>query len=398
MKIYKTFKINNILKLFLFISFLLILFLFSKQNFESSQKTIKIFFYNVMPSLFPFILFTEIILNTDIIHILSNLLGNLINKIFKIDKNCTSSIIIGFLCGFPMGAKSVIHNLKENLITNEEATILLSFINNCNPIFILSTISINLFNNINIGIVLIISHVLSSIILGIIYSRYINNTIILKKHDILKMFVKKNDYNLKKEDNTDFFDIFKKSILNSFITLELILGFMLIFNILSNIITKILFSFNFSNNITYIFTALFEITNGCYNISILNIDFNLKISLISFMLGFSGFCILFQIYSVIFSYKFSLFNLFKSKLLHGIISFTITYILLKIFNVNNVIETFSTLDYIINFNKLYIKSYFLFITLIILIKFLLIILYKKYKRKNKKSSPKFIGLHIKEGG
>ena len=343
MKLYKTYRINQILKLIIFSITLILLFIFSKQNFDNAKNTINIFLFSVLPSLFPFILFTEIILKTDIINILSKIFGNIIYKIFKVNKNSTSSIIIGFLCGYPMGAKATISSLEKNEISHNEASILLNFINNCNPIFILSTISLNIFSNTKIGIILLISHILSAILLGIISSFKYTNKNTLKSKNNNNKNIKSNIYsknykisysnnnNFNQENYTSFFDILKTSILNSFITLELILGFMLIFNIISNIFTIISLKLNLNYNLITIMTGLFEVTGGCFNISNLNIDLKLKICIISFMLGFSGLCIIFQIYSVIYKYKFKITRLILFKSLHrNIFIYNIIY-----FTINN---------------------------------------------------------------
>lgn len=319
MKLYKTYKLSSILKLIIFFTSLILLFIFSKQNFASAKNTINIFLFSVMPSLFPFILFTEVILKTDIINILSKLFGKIINKVFKISENSSPSIIIGFLCGYPMGAKSVISSLENKNISYKEASILLNFINNCNPIFIISTISISLFGNIKIGIILLISHIISAILLGIISSKKYYNNIIQENIEFLKHFNKKTIINEKKS----FFDILKTSILNSFITLEIILGFMLIFNMMSNIFSSIALRYNFNSDFIQILTGIFEVTGGCFNIVNLNLDLKIKLCIISFMLGFSGLCIIFQIYSVIYKYKFSLRRIITFKLLHRNIFFYI---------------------------------------------------------------------------
>lgn len=345
MNLYKTYRLSSIIKLSCFLAVLTVLFCFSKENFDSAKRTITLFLFSVLPSLFPFILFTEIILQTDLVSILSKILGNFVKKVFRIHKNSTSSIIIGFLCGFPMGAKSVIHSLENGYISHKEATFLLSFINNCNPIFILSTIALSLFGSIQIGVILLVSHVVSALLLGLFFSRLTNpSPIILKKKENLKGFSRKREE--KSPFNT--FELLKNSIKNAFRTLEMILGFMLIFNLLANICSSILSQLHLSPTIVTILTSLFEVTNGCSQISTLPLPFCYKLSLISLMLGFSGFCIIFQIYSVISSHGFSLKQLCLFKCLHGIISGVLTYSLLILLNLEAkipvTIESFANLD------------------------------------------------------
>ena len=74
-------------------------------------------------------------------------------------------------------------------------------------------------------------------------------------------------------------------------------------------------------------------------------------AIISFMLSFSGFSIIFQIYSCIYKIPIKLWHLVKNKLLQGILSGIITYILLNILNnsdnLNFNMITFNTTSYFI---------------------------------------------------
>lgn len=390
MKIYKSYKLTKLLKLTIFFITLSLLLLFSKTNFSVVRESVNLFISNIVPSLFPFIFFTEIILKTDIINLLSKLFGNFISKIFKISKDSVSSIIIGFLCGFPMGAKTVNTLYNENKISKKDADILLSFVNNCNPAFILSTIGIAVFNNLVIGIILLISHLTSSILIGIIYSRkYIStNNIIHKK---VQNYNNSSNKCYNNSNNISFFYIIRTSILNSFVTLGNILGFIIIFNLLSNLTIVFLEKINISNCITAIVSAIFEITNGCNKISMINIDYTTKICMVSFALGFSGLCILAQIYSTIFEQGFKFTPLLKSKLIHGILSTIITYIILMFTDLNfETINVYANIEkanaeytyYINNMKTSYLISTFA-ISIILLI-YYIYIKYKVVKKKGRK--------------
>ena len=99
------------------------------------------------------------------------------------------------------------------------------------------------------------------------------------------------------------------------------------------------------------------------------------------MLGFSGLCIIFQIYSVIYKYNFKITNLIKNKFFHGITSILITYIILKIIKIDDIksITSFSNTDMYINtisYNNL-LLSYL--VQIIGILSFLF--LFYKFKRK-----------------
>lgn len=388
MKIYKSGKLLKLLKLAIFFVTLCSLLLFSKTNFNSVKESVNLFFTNIFPSLFPFILFTEVILKTNIIILLTKIFGNFVSKIFKVSKSSVSSVIIGFLCGYPMGAKTVNTLYENGNISKKDANILLSFVNNCNPAFILSTIGIAIFNNITIGIILLISHLISAILIGIIYSRkYINST-----SNIIHKKTPNCNIPLKKSNNINLFYVIKTSILNSLVTLGNILGFIIIFNLLSNLIKIILEKINVSDFIITFFSGIFEITNGCNMLNTLDINIVFKICSISFLLGFSGLCILCQIYSVIFEQGFKFLDLLKSKFYHGILSFIITYIILKFLYPNP--ESLNVYSNIENANAEYtyyinnMKISYLYSTFAISIILLIYYIYIKHiavKKKGRKA-------------
>lgn len=387
MKIYKTYNIKSIIKFLLFVTTLLILLVLSKQNFESVKDSVTVFITNVLPSLFPFILFTEVVLHTNIINILSRIFGRFISKLFKVNTNSSSAVIIGFLCGFPMGAKTVNTLYTQNKISRKDAKILLSFVNNCNPAFILSTIGIAVFYNIQVGTILLTSHLISSILIGIIYSRIHHNDIIHENTDFLNSFVEKK---AKMNKNLSSFELIKMSIFNTFKTLANILGFIIIFNLFFNILCTILNNLNVDSNIIKFISSIFEVTKGCHNINNITTSLDNKILLTSFALGFSGLCIICQIYSTVCESKFKVKDILLPKIFHGIISFLITYILLRFITITdvNTVSVFSNIEetkisdmYLSN-----IKFYYLISTLVIISSLIIyrIMLYFNSKKKKQK--------------
>ena len=332
-------KINTkLLKIFILFACLFCIFTFQKSNYISIRNTIGIFLDSVTPSLFPFILFTNILILSGI--------SKSITKYFKKYGNLIYVSIIGFFCGYPMGAKATYSLYSEGKITKKQATFLMSFANNCNPIFILSTIGICILDNIYIGLILLISHYLAAIIICIF--NFTHNDIIHENIENSNIFPKKEDKNLHKSS----FEILDMSIKSTFITLGNILAFIIIFNLCFSIIEIILIKLNVSKDIIYSLSGLFEITNGTRLIYLnTNFIFPFTISLISFMLSFSGFSIIFQVYSCIYKAKIKLWYIVKNKLVQGIISSVITYFLMSFNNIQNIqyinIIKFNTASYFV---------------------------------------------------
>lgn len=230
-----------------------------------------------------------------------------------------------------VGAK-IVSNLKKNKILNsEEAERLIAFTNNSGPLFILGTVGVTLLNNSHIGYYLLISHLASCIIVGIIFRNWKKGNSELSKKRVNR---KENNASLK-----EFGEILGNSIRNSIITIVNIGGFIVFFSVVISIlnssdffvITGNIFKiFNIPDNIgNAVISGIIELTNGVSQISLLNIT-NINICIISFLIGFGGLSVLFQVYSIISKENISIKPYLYGKILQGIISFFITFILLAL--------------------------------------------------------------------
>jgi len=89
------------------------------------------------------------------------------------------------LSGFPSNARNTKTLYDKKMITKEEASHILMFTHFSNPLFILSTLAIFFLHNKKLGIIILLSHYLSNIIIGIIL-RPKNNFKDLSYQDIKK--------------------------------------------------------------------------------------------------------------------------------------------------------------------------------------------------------------------
>ncbi len=339
--------LKKILSLSIFTLTLLSLIIFAKLDYTSITQTIDVFLSISFPSLFPFILFIQICLCTNVFDNISKIFG-FIATIFGTSKNSSLIIILSYLAGFPNSATMINKMYEENEITKKDVDILTTFTNNCSPLFILVTIGIILLNNFMLGIILLVSHYVSSAIIGIIYSK-LYTYIIHEKKSNLKSYVKK--VAIYKEKSLTLFEILNKSLNTSFKIMLHMLGFMLIFNMISDIICYILENMGIIN--TYVFAlvkGIFELVEGINILTTnLNLDYDNLLAtciIISILLGFSSISVIFQIKNELKNTTVSLKKIIIFKLLHGILSGIITYILLLNFNVLNkeTINVFSNIE------------------------------------------------------
>jgi len=215
--------------------------------------------------------------------------------------------------------------------------------------YFICTKSVGMFNSSKIGILIVTSHYIGAIIVGIIFSFYkrshSNYTSLAPNNNLLKRAFKQ----LSKSNNSDFSIgiILGNAVKNSFNTILMVGGFIVLFAVvvrmlellgIIEMITSILFTlllpFKVSPTVIRSFVSgLFEVTLGAKLVAdSMGIDFGTKIAIASFIIGWSGFSIHAQVSSIIGStdIKPSLYLL--AKALHATLSAIIAYISFPLFS------------------------------------------------------------------
>ena len=299
-----TYKLKNVLT-FIFFTFLLYLIVLNtkivSQSVISSATT---FFYKLFPSLFPFFILSEFLINYNFTYNINVLVSKLFTFLFKINPNSSYIIVLSLFSGLPANAKLINDAYNDNLIDDQEATKLLAFTFFPSPLFVISAIGINIFNSFSIGIKILLSIYLSNFILGIILR---NKNVTNKKFKIIR------------KNKLSFSDTLKKSITNAFSSSMIILGSIVIFTTLYNLFMPLI---PFNNMINSLILSLTEMTSGINMVSLLDINEAMKLIIISATLCFTGMCVLSQAKSLI-DFKTNFKFIIISRLLCSVINITI---------------------------------------------------------------------------
>ncbi len=96
---------------------------------------------NMIPTLFPFMMLSSIMIYCGLDRILTNFISPLLRPIFHCSNHAIYAILMGFLCGFPMGAKVTCELYHNNRISKQEANVLLGFCNNIGPAYFLGIVT-----------------------------------------------------------------------------------------------------------------------------------------------------------------------------------------------------------------------------------------------------------------
>lgn len=99
---------------------------------------LKLWFESMIPSLLPFMILSGIMVRTGNAGKFASFIHPLLGPLLKASRSVCYTIFVGFLCGFPMGAKAVAELYKREELSQREARWLLAFCNNIGPVYFCS--------------------------------------------------------------------------------------------------------------------------------------------------------------------------------------------------------------------------------------------------------------------
>lgn len=348
----KIIKIKKYIFPITIVIFLILLVSFSESSFKSAHTGFMLWANNVLPALLPFFICIELIKATNFMEALGKLLQPIMKPLFNVPGCGAFAIVMGISSGYPVGAKIVSDLRENNCCTKTEGERLLSFTNTSGPLFIIGSVGVGMFGDSKIGLLLLLTHFIASILVGILFRFY-------KTKDEEKI---ENNYISKNKKAFKFSmlgELMSNAIQNSISTLLLICGYMIFFSVLINILNSINISLYFSKIIECILNilnfpkeisisiinGLLEVTGGISELSSFqNIDYIKLLPCIAFVLGFGGFSVCMQVNSILANTDLSIKPYIFGKLLQGIISSILTFLIIKFTNFLN-IEALEVISY-----------------------------------------------------
>lgn len=140
------------------------------------QDALSLCVHTVVPSLFPFFVVTGLLLQLGLDSILRPLCAPFMRPLFHLRGECAAPLLAGFLGGYPTGARSVAQLYAQEMLTRQEAELLLGFCNNCGVGFLVGFVGAGIFQSVRVGVALLGVHILSALLTGIVLCRRHRNT------------------------------------------------------------------------------------------------------------------------------------------------------------------------------------------------------------------------------
>jgi sporulation integral membrane protein YlbJ len=396
-----SFKKNILPSIFVLIAIFLVFF--SRSNLDATKRGLELWATTVVPALFPFFVVTNLLSQTKVVDIFGKLFDKLIKPLFNVPGIGGFAFVMGLISGYPVGAKVVSDFREQNLVTKDEGERLLAFTNNSGPLFILSSVGIGLFGDTKTGLLLLCTHILSCITVGIILGKFLKKTDDEFKNVMKSKYRSNLDINKNKKEISikNLGEVLASSINSSISTILLIGGFVVIFSViisilnithvldaLSNLLKPILQLFNIDTDFAKpILSGILELTNGVKQVSGIHIKaISQNIILCAFLLGFGGFSVLLQVFSIVSKTDLSMKKYFIGKSMQGIFASFYTFLALKFIpSINlDIVETSNNITNSLTFQANPISSFFYNLGLTTIFIAILFIIFKLFNTLYKK--------------
>lgn len=310
------------------------LVLFPQQCISAGKEGISLCLNALVPSLFPFFVVSSLIIEMGIADTLGRLTRPLMRRVFNIGGACSSAMILGFVGGYPVGAKTAISLYRARKCSRIEAERMLSFCNNSGPAFILGVVGAGVFMDSRVGLLLYLSHILASVAVGLIFRKW-GGVSVMRSASEETAF----------RPVTNKADILIKSIVNSFSATFNICGFVIFFSVfikllfLSGIIPAIAQAAAFllrplgvsDNTAEQFIIGVIELTSGVWSLKDAAAGLSRSAAMAAFMLGWAGLSVHFQVLSFLRDTGLTAKSYILGKLLHAVISAVIAIMVFKIF-------------------------------------------------------------------
>lgn len=315
----KIFSGKNLL-LFTVIGLIALFIAQSDHYIKTTFDGITIWAVAVLPSLLPFFFLTALLTKTQNLSGLARRGEKISRFLYKSSGISLYIRLMSIISGYPVGAKLIYDLKKSNIINKAQAEKYCTFTSTSGPLFIVGAVGISMFYNKLFGIIMLISHIISSGLVGIIFRKMPDNGLIAPLFDDKKV-------------DAVLYDCIYQSI----ISVLIVGGFVAVFYTFSQMVMDLKILLPIEKLFTPIFGdmakgfvyGLIECTRGAKLISSVSTG-KLACATCEAIISFGGMSVWCQSLAYLKKAGVRVWVFALSKVLHTIISFLICYFLLML--------------------------------------------------------------------
>lgn len=296
---------------------------------NSARRGLTLFATSVLPSLFPFYFFSLLLTYIGAAKTVSTIFKNPVRLLYNAPKESAYVLILSMLSGYPIGASMTAELYSAGVITQKEAKAIAAFASTSGPIFMLGTVGSAIFNDVRVGVVVLVSHYLAALINGLIYR--VRNTDKPKRGRKRKN-LDNNNSDIRIMSNQDYDSLMSKTIANSTLSMLYVGGYIVICGMLTDTVALLgvndLLSTVFGEQVSQVLIALIygliEMTRGSIACAECELH-RLGIALCAGIISLGGLSVTLQNYTFLSKCNMRFIDVAVRKLTQSIIAFALAY-------------------------------------------------------------------------
>ena len=208
--------------------FFLCMLSFPQTVFAGASYGLLLWFRHVLPTLLPYMVLINILIRTPALHWICHITSPFLCPLLGTSYYGTFAVLTGFLCGYPMGAKTASDLLDAQKISRSEASYLLSFCNNTSPAFILSYVVIQNLKKDSISIPFLLILTLTPLMMSFVFRLFYRAKDHIHPFSHM-MQVSSSTASQSENLSGNYFD---RCIMNAFESITKVGGYMMMFSVL----------------------------------------------------------------------------------------------------------------------------------------------------------------------
>ncbi len=273
---------------------------------QSISSGLRLCAVTVIPSLFPFLVLSELIVSGGVGRLLLRPISRPLSVLFRLPADGCCAVLLGMFCGFPVGARAAVSAYDSGRLTRDEAERVICASTNPSSAFLLNAVGVSLHGNRRYGSALLAVTVFSGLLLCILLGR-------MPKTDDSPISPAKSAVAVPQKSGAQFFTDAVRSALTGMLT---VCAYVIFFSAFCGTLTVLADCLRLPEAVRASVFCLFELSGGVSAASALR-EPRLSAALTAFAVGWSGLSVHCQVLSVCDGRGFRMSRYFLCKLLHG---------------------------------------------------------------------------------
>ena len=310
----KNYRIKTILVSVLIVGVIAVFFFAPEVIIKGISNGLTLCAVAVIPPIFPFMILSDFIIRSGLNDLADRFLSPVTRFLFRLPGCAGCAVLMSMVGGYPVGMKMTAQLVECGDISEKQGRRMALFCVNAGPAFVIGTVGAVFYSDKKVGIILYISLILSSLMMG-----------------IALRFIDGEDYADKKKTKNFDLSVFGQSVMQSTQSMLSLCAWVIVFSGIIAIVSWL----PLREDILLWLRMIIEVTGGCKS-AVGTFPHSIQ----ALVLGWAGLSVHCQFYPFIKSLNIKYSYFAFSRLIHAGLSATVADVLFRMFPIEE--QVFST--------------------------------------------------------